>query len=136
MTSIRNAMRPVLSVLLGVMIAAGGSLAWPVAWPIEGGSDKKDKNQPEVRDLSGEVMDTGNAPLENAIVHLKNRSTQTEKSLLTGKDGSYHFPGLSTSVDYELYAELQGRKSETRTLSALDGRERVILNLTINPAKP
>lgn len=143
MNSLRNTLHPPLGVLLGLILAASVTFAHPVhsfwdsraARDMESSSDKKEKNRPQVRDLSGEVMDSSEAPLPNAIVYLKSRSTQSIKSMVTGKDGSYHFPGLSPDADYELYAEREGEKSETRTLSSLDGRAKVTLNLTITRAK-
>ncbi len=47
------------------------------------------------------------------------------------KDGAYRFPALSTGVDYEVYAQYNARKSDTKSVSQFDDRSQVYLNLKI-----
>jgi hypothetical protein len=53
------------------------------------------------------------------------------KTYITDPDGSYRFPTLSPNVDYEVFAEYQGARSDTKTLSAFDNRKQVDITLRI-----
>jgi hypothetical protein len=52
-----------------------------------------------------------------------------------GADGIYRFPALSLNVDYEVYAQYNGRKSDTKTVSQFDNRQTVNINLKIDAGK-
>jgi protocatechuate 3,4-dioxygenase beta subunit len=112
---------PALALAMGV--AAGQELAG-------GGYPLSDK-QPQTRLLQGQVMNGEEKPLPEAVVYLKNTKTMTVKTFITEKDGSYRFPALSPNVDYEVYAEHNGRKSDTKTLSSFDSRKIAYINLKI-----
>lgn len=90
-----------------------------------------DKNKDETRNVVGQVLTKSDAPIAEAIVYLKNTKTLTIKSFITEKDGGYRFHGLSPNVDYEIYADYQGQKSATKTISSFDTRTNVTLNLHI-----
>lgn len=85
----------------------------------------------QVRTLQGQVMDDREAPLPDAIVYLKNTKTLTVKTYIAGKDGSYRFNALSPNIDYEVYAEHDGKKSDTKTLSSFDNRKTANINLKV-----
>jgi hypothetical protein len=83
--------------------------------------------QPQVqgtRNLVGTVV--GRAfgqriqPLEGAVVALKNTKSLVLRTFISTKDGSFHFTGLSCDVDYQVSAEYQGARSDTKTLSSSD----------------
>lgn len=88
-------------------------------------------NPPPVRSLQGQVMDDREAPLAGAVVYLKNTKTLAVKTFIADKDGNYRFNALSPSVDYEVYAENHGKKSDTKTLSSFDTRKAAYINLKI-----
>lgn len=90
-----------------------------------------DKNKDETRNVVGQVLTKSDTPIAEAIVYLKNTKTLTIKSFITEKDGGYRFHGLSPNVDYEIYADYQGQKSATKTISSFDTRTNVTLNLHI-----
>lgn len=90
------------------------------------------KNAPTSRTLSGMVTDRGGTPVPDAVVYLKDTKTLAVKSYITGKDGSFRFPALSTNIDYEVYAQLNGRRSDTKTLSSFDSRPQAVINLKID----
>jgi len=91
------------------------------------------KDKGEVgRLLLGKVLDQSDNPLPGAIVYLSNTRTQTVKTYIVSQDGSYRFPALSPNVDYEVYAQHKGRKSDTKTLSQFDNRQQVNINLKID----
>ena len=82
--------------------------------------------------LTGKVLDRADNPLPNAIVYLTNSRTRAVKTYIVGADGSYRFPALQPSIDYEVYAQFQGHKSDTKTVSQFDDRQQVSINLKID----
>jgi len=93
-----------------------------------GGDSKKDKT----RLLTGKVLDSGDNPLPNAVVYLTNTHTRAVKTYIVGPDGAYRFPALQPSIDYEVYAQYNNRKSGTKTVSQFDDRTQVYISLKIN----
>jgi len=91
-----------------------------------------DKKQDQGRNVTGQVMTKAEAPLPDAVVYLKNTKTLTIKSFITEKDGGYRFHGLSPNIDYEIYADYQGQKSPTKTISSFDNRNNITLNIRID----
>ena len=90
------------------------------------------KDNPTGRLLTGHVVDHQDAPLPGSIVYLTNTRTRAVKTYIVGKDGQYRFPSLSLNTDYELYAQYNGRKSDTKTVSQFDSRPNVNINLRID----
>ena len=82
-------------------------------------------------DGSGKVTDRGDNPLPNAVVYLTNTRTRAVKTYIVGQDGSYRFPSLQPNLDYEVYAQHEGRKSDSKTVSQFDDRQQVTINLKI-----
>jgi len=91
--------------------------------------DKKEKQQGRL--LYGKVLDQQDNPVPGAIVYLTNTRTHSVKTYIIGQDGTYRFPGLST-VDYEVYAQYNGRKSDTKSVSQFDDRSQVYIDLRIS----
>jgi hypothetical protein len=91
--------------------------------------DKKDKAVGRL--LFGKVLDPQDNPLADAIVYVTNTRTRAVKTYIVGADGTYRFPALSTAVDYEVYAQYKGRKSETKSVSQFDDRSQVYLDLKV-----
>src|SRR5579884_1767692 len=75
---------------------------------------------PSTRSLQGTVLTKGDVPLSDAVVYLKNRKTLDIRTYISDKDGNYRFTSLSPNIDYEIYAEYKGKKSDTKTLSSFD----------------
>src|SRR5271169_2837677 len=92
--------------------------------------DKKDK--PVGRLLFGKVLDPQDNPLPDAVVYVTNTRTRAVKTYIVGPDGSYRFPSLSTAVDYEVYAQYKGRKSDTKSVSQFDDRSQVYVDLRVD----
>ncbi len=90
--------------------------------------DKKDKAQGRL--LLGKVLDQKDNPVVGAIVYVTNMRTHAVKTYIVGQEGSYRFPGLST-VDYEVYAQYNGHKSDTKSMSQFDDRSEVYIDLRI-----
>jgi hypothetical protein len=95
------------------------------AWP-----DKKEKTIGRL--LFGKVLDKQDNPLPNAVVYLTNTRTRAVKTYIVGTDGTYRFPALSTGIDYEVYAQYNGHKSDTKSVSQFDDRSQVYTDLKID----
>jgi protocatechuate 3,4-dioxygenase beta subunit len=107
-------------------IFAASALAAPTP-QYGGGGAKRDTT----RLLTGKVLDAADNPLPNAVVYLTNTHTRAVKTYIVGADGVYRFPALQPSVDYEVYAQYNNRKSHTKTVSQFDDRTQVYITLTI-----
>jgi Carboxypeptidase regulatory-like domain len=92
--------------------------------------DKKDKTVGRL--LFGKVLDPQDNPLPDAVVYLTNTRTRSVKTYIVGSDGTYRFPALSTAIDYEVYAQYKGRKSDTKSVSQFDDRSQVYVDLKVN----
>ena len=92
--------------------------------------DKKDKAVGRL--LFGKVLDPQDNPLPDAIVYVTNTRTRSVKTYIVSADGTYRFPALSTAVDYEVYAQYKGHKSDTKSVSQFDDRPQVYLDLKVN----
>ena len=82
-----------------------------------------------MRELAGIVRDADDNPVKGAIVTLTNVKTKAARSFVTKDDGRYSFDRLVKADDYEVHALLKGRKTETKSLSTYDPREKPVLNL-------
>ena len=92
----------------------------------------RDSKQDKTRLLTGKVLDGGDNPLPNAVVYLTNTHTRTVKTYIVGPDGAYRFPALQPSIDYEVYAQYNNRKSGTKTVSQFDDRSQVYISLKVD----
>ena len=93
------------------------------------------KNETHLRTVSGTVMDKSENPVPGSVVFLKNLRTNAVSSRFADSDGKYKFTGLDPNVDYEVHAELNDEKSAPKTMSSLDNRKEMTLNLKIDRKK-
>jgi hypothetical protein len=93
------------------------------------------KKETQLRTVSGLVTDKSDTPLPGSVVFLRNVRTNSVSSRFADKDGNYRFSGLDPNVDYEVHAELDGAKSPSKTMSSLDSRKEMTLNLKIDKKK-
>jgi hypothetical protein len=112
-------------VLVAVLLMILGTIA---------SAEPKDKNDKGTigRQLTGKVLDKKDNPLTNSVVYLTNTRTRAVKTYIVGPDGAYRFPELSPNIDYELYAQYKGLKSDTKTVSQFDDRPQVNIVLRID----
>jgi len=66
------------------------------------------------------------------VVYLTNTRTHAVKTYIVSQDGLYRFPALSPNIDYEVYAQFNGKKSDTKTMSQFDTRQQVQINLKVD----
>jgi carboxypeptidase family protein len=114
-----------------ITVAAVCCLLVVVAGALAGATpDKKEKSAGRL--LFGKVLDRQDNPLPDAVVYVTNTRTRAVKTYIVGSDGSYRFPALSSAVDYEVYAQYKGRKSDTKAVSQFDDRSQVYMDLKVN----
>ena len=87
------------------------------------------------RVVSGKVVDKGDAPLKGAVVYLKDDHTLAVKGYIASDTGEYRFGQLAQSTDYELWAELNGKKSGTKSISSFDNKNAFSIDLKIDTSK-
>jgi hypothetical protein len=127
----------VLAAVVMIMIALNCA-AFQLQLPLGGSSSSSpDRKSPRsnTRTLTGNVLDKSDQPVADAIVYLKNTKTLTVRTYIAQKDGSYRFPEISNNIDYEVYAQRNGKKSDTKVLSQFDDRAQPHINLKIDVNK-
>jgi Carboxypeptidase regulatory-like domain len=82
--------------------------------------------------LTGKVIDKQDNPLPNSVVYLTDTRTRSVKTYIVGQDGAYRFPAMSPNVDYEVYAQYNGKKSDSKMVSQFDNRTQVNINLRVD----
>lgn len=112
---------------LGTVVTLGLLLAVQMA-----ALAQSSKKEPQLRSVQGLVSDKDDQPLQNAVVFLKNLRTNVVLSHYSDAQGNYRFTGLDPNVDYEIYAESGDQKSLSRTITALDSRKELTLNLKVD----
>jgi carboxypeptidase family protein len=119
---------PLLVTLLLVLSSVFPTFSLAAPAQLFGRDSKKDKT----RLLTGKVLDGGDNPLPNAVVYLTNTHTRSVKTYIVGPDGAYRFPALQPTIDYEVYAQYNNRKSGTKTVSQFDDRQQVYIDLKVD----
>lgn len=116
------------SLLRAVLVLA--SFTFPMLVPIA--QLQAQDRGPAQRVVQGKVLSASDAPVPNAVVYLKDMKSLAVKSFITGSDGVYRFGQLTPGVDYAVYAELNGKKSSVKTVSAFDAKNQFIINLHLD----
>lgn len=114
-----------VGLVLGILLVSLSATAY---------GQKKKKGSP-TRSVKGLVTTEAEAPLQGAVVQLKNTRTLQVKSFIADSRGSYYFHGLDPATDYELKARYEEESSKTRTVSSFDGRDEVIFNFKLKVQK-
>jgi Carboxypeptidase regulatory-like domain len=128
-----NASRRLALVMLVAMAATVLATASPT------GSFAQDERprpkESQLRTVRGTVVDKDEAPVETAVVYLKNVRTQDITTHLSEKDGQFRFSGLDLNVDYEIHAEHEGWISSSRSVSNFDNRKEYVVTLRLDHKK-
>ncbi len=109
----------ICSFVLALLVATSASLA-------------KEKDTTVGRLLTGKVLDKQDNAVVNAVVYVTDTRTRAVKTYIVGPDGIYRFPALATNVDYEIYAQANGKISDTKRMSQFDDRKVVDIVLRID----
>lgn len=118
-------MRTILPCSLALIVIVIALAAVPTSYA-------KEKDTTPGRLLTGKVMDKEDNPLVNAVVYVTDTRTRAVKTYIVGADGAYRFPALAANVDYEIYAQLNGKTSDTKKMSQFDDRKIVNIILRID----
>ena len=84
-----------------------------------------------MRTVSGTVLSPESQPVSSATVFLKNEKTKSIRSYDSTADGHFHFAQVDMSVDFDLWAEKDGKKSAVKTVSSWDARKDFISDLKL-----
>ena len=84
------------------------------------------------RTVYGKVTEKGGGAVKGAVVHLKDLRALSQKSFITPEDGSFRFGQLNTNSDYEVWAEIDGKKSSVKRISSFEAKNTFEVSLTIN----
>lgn len=120
-------MKKTLALLVGMMLVvavAAAQLPTPQFRQVK-------ERAPQTRTLTGMVSNQHGTPLSDSVVYLTDTRTMGVKTYIVGKDGVYRFPALSPNIDYQVYAQYQSRRSDTKTLSSFDSRPNAVINLRV-----
>jgi hypothetical protein len=83
------------------------------------------------RVVSGIVTDANSAVIMGATVFLKDIKDKTIRSYTTDAKGKFRFAQVNMAEDHELWAEKDGKKSQTKTVSSWDARKEFETELKI-----
>ena len=93
------------------------------------------KHESQLKTVRGVVVDKSDSPIPAGVVFLKNTRTNQVRSYIADDQGAYRFSGLDPNADYELHAEKDGAKSQTRSVTSFDSRLDIVLNLKLERKK-
>jgi hypothetical protein len=104
-----------------------GQVITPPAIPPPG----QNKLPPSTRVIEGQVQDLKGSPVPNAVVLLKDTKSLQIRSYIAQADGSYHFFGLSTDVNYQIRAHDGEMMSPWKLVSVFNSHLHVKVNLKL-----
>ena len=84
------------------------------------------------KNVHGLVQDMQGKPVAGARVFIRNVKTNVIRTLTTDENGSYQQFALPPSVDYEVYAEFRGKRSDKRLVSGFLNRQDNVLNFQLD----
>lgn len=126
-------MKRLTKIAVVTALAAGGAVLLAPRAQGQTGSTVAERDQ--ARNVFGTVVDKADAPLGGAVVYLKNTKTLGVKTYISDDRGQFRFNSLSPNIDYEIYAEFNGARSGTKTVSSFDSRANFEITLRVDVKK-
>jgi protocatechuate 3,4-dioxygenase beta subunit len=115
-------------------VAAALLLLGVVAGAAAQSRDEK-KREAQLRTVRGTVIDKDDTPVPSSVVYLENLKTQAGRTYIADDKGQYRFSGLDPNVDYEIHAVHGNLESPKRSVSSLDSRKEIVIQLKLNKKK-
>lgn len=108
--------------LLGAL-ALAATLSFTAAPPAWGSGPAAETTKvPQLRTVEGMVCRKDGQPVQGAVVYLQDSKSLAVKSYLSDAQGRFHFRQLSMSADYDLWAEINGKRSKTKSISQFNSK--------------
>jgi hypothetical protein len=98
---------------------------------LRGVSAGAEQRGPTQRVVQGKVVDAGGVAVKGAVVYLKDDHSLSVKSFFSDDEGGYRFGQLAQNIDYEIWAESNGKKSAVKTISSFDSKNTFYIDLKI-----
>jgi hypothetical protein len=95
-------------------------LGTPPAWG--SGRAAETTKVPKLRTIEGVVCSKEGTPIQGAVVYLQDSKSLAVKSYLSDAQGRFYFRQLSMSADFDLWAELNGNRSKTKSISQFNSK--------------
>lgn len=89
----------------------------------------------QLRTVRGTVVDSTGAPVDGAVVYLKNMKTLSVRTHISPRNGEYRFSGLDPNVNYQIHAEHHGLTSASHTISNFDSNPNFVILLKVDRKK-
>jgi hypothetical protein len=124
MSSAGTGKRLMVALALGMTFSVGSGMSAAPAFAQARG--------PVQRTVEGKVESKGGAPIKGAVVYIQDSRNQSVRSAISGADGTYRFVQLSQNTDYEIWAQADGKKSKSKTISSFDSKNDFNFTLTID----
>ena len=64
-------------------------------------------------------------------MHLKDTRSLAQRSYITPDDGSFRFAQVSGSSDYEVWADLNGKRTPSKSISSFDTKKSIEMTLKL-----
>ncbi|HEV2575994.1 MAG TPA: carboxypeptidase-like regulatory domain-containing protein [Acidobacteriaceae bacterium] len=115
--------------LVAAMNTAAASGMWAP------GSASETTKVPKLRTVEGMVCSNDGKPVQGAVVYLQDSKSLAVKSYLSDAQGKFHFRELSMSADYDLWAEMNGKRSKTKSISQFNSKPDLQYRLKVKVAE-
>jgi hypothetical protein len=90
---------------------------------------------PVERVADGRVVGKSDGPIPGAVVYLKDSRSQSIRTYICDQEGHFHFGQLAQNTDYELWAESNGVRSHSKSISSFDSKNDYNFTLKIDATR-